>query len=370
MDELVVAATLESKGALVPVAPLYSGAQMAEALQAYRGLQQALDTAMPDCIMNLDGKQFRKKGYWRAVAVAFGLTVECVEERREVSGVFTQDGRENFGYLVTYRASAPNGRSEQGDGACFAVEKAARFRCPHPEAEGSSRKMHYPDTACPDFDPNFQWRVLPPQASEHNIRSHAHTRAFNRAVSNLVGFGEVSAEEVQQREEDSSHPYVNKNGPLLVTRVEDKQTKNKNVTRHLIHFSDGRMASTIDKNLDKVAREYWAAGIVVDAELEKTQWGYDLKSLRMKSEDRTEADSSSTPTNVAGSEKITSCRKLVRGGATYYGIKTTVTEYFTDDENIVAAARTAASEEKAVTIDSEERNGSNGPYKWVTQLQA
>jgi hypothetical protein len=30
----------------------------------------------------------------------------------------------------------------------------------------------------------------------HNVRGHAHTRAFNRAVSNLVGFGEVSADEI------------------------------------------------------------------------------------------------------------------------------------------------------------------------------
>jgi hypothetical protein len=33
-------------------------------------------------------------------------------------------------------------------------------------------------------------------ASHHNVRGHAHTRAFNRAVSNLVGFGEVSADEM------------------------------------------------------------------------------------------------------------------------------------------------------------------------------
>ena len=36
------------------------------------------------------------------------------------------------------------------------------------------------------------------RATEHNVRSHAHTRAYARAVSNLVGFGEVSAEEVDR----------------------------------------------------------------------------------------------------------------------------------------------------------------------------
>lgn len=179
--------------------PLYTGPQMAEALTAYRELQTALDRSMPDQIMQLDGKPFRKKGYWRAIAVAFGLTVEPVEERREVEGQFV-DGRDNFGFRVTYRATAPNGRSVSGDGSCFAVEKARRFRCPHPQANNSNRTIHWPHESCPDFDPAFQWKALPAQSTEHNIRSHAHTRAFNRAVSNLVGFGEVSAEEVERGE--------------------------------------------------------------------------------------------------------------------------------------------------------------------------
>ena len=190
--------------------PIFTGAQMAAALTAYRDLQKALDKSMPEQIMTLDGKPFRKKGYWRAIAVAFGLKVEPIEERRDVAGAFA-DGRENFGYVVTYRASAPNGRSIASDGTCFAVEKARRFKCPHPERPGSKRTLHFPHHTCPDFDPEFQWRVLPADATEHNVRGHAHTRAFNRAVSNLVGFGEVSAEEVvrdgtEERHDEAAAP--------------------------------------------------------------------------------------------------------------------------------------------------------------------
>lgn len=177
--------------------PVFTGEQMAQALGAYRMLQAALDRSMPEQIMQLDGKPFRKKGYWRAIAVAFKLTVEPTTEQRSEEGVF-DDGRPNFGYVVTYRATAPNGRSTTGDGSCFAVEKARRFRCPHPQWQGSTRSLHWPHETCPDFDPAFQWRTQPAQATEHNVRSHAHTRAFNRAVSNLVGFGEVSAEEVDR----------------------------------------------------------------------------------------------------------------------------------------------------------------------------
>jgi hypothetical protein len=124
-------------------------------IQRYTGIQRVLDRSLSDCTMNIQGHIFRKKSYWRAVAVAFSLEVVCVKEER-----ITLD--KDWGYLVTYRAGAANGRGANGDGACMASEKKGA------------------------------------QATLHNVRSHAHTRAYNRAVSNLVGFGEVSAEEVDR----------------------------------------------------------------------------------------------------------------------------------------------------------------------------
>lgn len=129
--------------------PVFRGQQMLEAFTAYRDLQQALDHAMPDQLMDIRGRTFRKKGYWRAIATAFNLNVHCVREESD-----------DYGWRVVYRAETQSGRFAEGDGACSNEEKA----------DG--------------------------QDSEHNVRSHAHTRAFNRAVSNLVGFGEVSAEEI------------------------------------------------------------------------------------------------------------------------------------------------------------------------------
>ena len=130
---------------------------VAEAFEEYRTIQATLDRAMPDCIMEIQGRSFRKKSYWRAIATAFNLDVTLEAEER-------QDAEGDWGYVATYKATAPNGRSATGDGACFASEKRG------------------------------------PQATVHNVRSHAHTRAFNRAVSNLVGFGEVSAEEMEREE--------------------------------------------------------------------------------------------------------------------------------------------------------------------------
>jgi hypothetical protein len=163
MSEPVEAVLVTDEGEpLVPVVRTATMVRAApgdviEAFREYQQIQQALDKQLPNSIQEIRGKRFRKKNYWRAIATAFNLTVE---ERREER----RDDAEDWGYLVTYRAIAPNGRYADGDGSCFATEKASG------------------------------------QDTLHNVRSHAHTRAFNRAVSNLVGFGEVSAEEVEREE--------------------------------------------------------------------------------------------------------------------------------------------------------------------------
>jgi hypothetical protein len=150
-------------------APLLNGAALAKAFDHYLEIQAAIDRARPDAIMTIGDRKFRRKPYWRAVRIAFRLSVEPVEELRDVFGVLP-NGAENVVYRVTYRAAGADGLAVTGDGACSSIEKFAKG--------GMS------------------------QATEHNVRSHAHTRAFNRAISNLVGFGEVSAEEIDGDEHD------------------------------------------------------------------------------------------------------------------------------------------------------------------------
>jgi len=136
--------------------PIHDGADMVKALDAYKDLQNKLDQKMPEAIVTIRGKQYRTKQYWRTIARAFNLSVTTVEGTDQ--RIMTDDG--DWGYLVTYRATAPNGSAADGDGACMASEKS-----------GGSDTIH-------------------------NVRAHCQTRAFNRAVSNLVGFGEVSADEM------------------------------------------------------------------------------------------------------------------------------------------------------------------------------
>jgi len=299
--------------------PVFSGKQVAEALAAYHDLQQALDKAMPDQIMDLDGKKFRKKGYWRAVGVAFNISVETTDEHRQVSGAF-KDGHENFGYVISKRATAPNGRSVSADGTCFAVEKARRFKCPHLEELGSKRTVHFPHNTCPDFDPEFQWRVIPGEATEHNIRGHASTRATNRAISDLVGFGEVSAEEVVRSEDHpvptQSAPSASVNGwaqhgATTVKAVVKKSGTNARGpwTRYTVQFEDGRSGGTFSKGDGEHAERAKASGALVIPKLNKTEKGFDLIGFEpFKKPDVEATHAPDEP--VTGPEKVLTVRKV------------------------------------------------------------
>lgn len=153
-------ATENDMRALVPVSPQAAGlvrplvdpraAQLA--IREYEALKSAI--VQPGDVQKIQGRDFLKKSFWRRVATCFGLSLELVSEERghdEKGGLF---------YSVVYRAEAPNGRTMIGDGYC---------------SQSESGRGGWP---------------------EHNVRATAHTRAKNRAISDLVGGGEVSAEEM------------------------------------------------------------------------------------------------------------------------------------------------------------------------------
>ena len=142
---------------LVPI-PSAEGAQ--HALKVYLAIQRVFDEQMPDAIMEIKGKKFRKKAYWRAIATAFNVSTEIVS----IVPLDTDD--DDWGYHAVIRATTTDGRISDGDGSCMASEKVDR-----------------------DGNPTAMQTV-------HNIKSHAVTRAKNRAISDLVGFGEVSADEL------------------------------------------------------------------------------------------------------------------------------------------------------------------------------
>lgn len=246
-------AVRDEADALMPVS-------MGTTFHAYKAMQTEIDKAMPDQIMTIQGRQFRKKGYWRAVRAAFSLKVWCVsEERIEAGG--------EWGYSALYRAEGRNGMSADGDGVCMATEKAER------------------------------------QRTVHNVRSHAHTRAFNRAVSNLVGFGEVSAEEVERDDYTVVEAQVVRPAPVvapaetvpfdsapgshdldpgsLVTKV-SKKTGTGPKGDYAVYFvtmSNGAEGSTFDGQLGVAAEAAMAAKQPVFATFQKSGKYNNLISL-------------------------------------------------------------------------------------------
>lgn len=131
-----------------------------------------------DDSVQIRDKKFLKKSAWRKWALACGVSDDLVSvERVPVQG---KDADGSFSYRIVVRAfHVPSGRSSVGVAIATLSEKK--------------------DWAHP----------------EHDVFTLCHTRAKNRAIADLVGGGEVSAEEMIS-EADSSQTTNNasdNNGP-------------------------------------------------------------------------------------------------------------------------------------------------------------
>jgi len=118
----------------------------------------------------IQGKPYVKKSGWSKYALACNVSTEIKEERIE-----ERTGKRIYHFI--YRAiHLPSGR--------------------YAEAVGSASEAEKEDWNHP----------------EHDVRALAQTRAFNRAISNLVGGGEISAEELTAADEE---PIKRPTGRLL-----------------------------------------------------------------------------------------------------------------------------------------------------------
>lgn len=137
------------------LAPI-GGSNVEAVTKALSDRRQLLATLIDDKedIQHIQGRDFKKKSYWRKLGVVYGLSFELRGERCEVG-----KQKDELVYHFTYRATAPNGQYSDGSGSCSTHEKSK------------------PNTI-------------------HNTRATAETRAKNRCISDLLAWGEVSAEEV------------------------------------------------------------------------------------------------------------------------------------------------------------------------------
>lgn len=104
----------------------------------------------------IGGKKYKKKSAWRKYARFFNITDRIVDER------IKRDDKGNvLEAIYIVEAQAPNGRTTQGIGMASKNEPKKFF------------------------------------SKDHDIVGTAMTRAKSRAISDLIGSGEVSSEEVE-----------------------------------------------------------------------------------------------------------------------------------------------------------------------------
>lgn len=132
------------------------------AFQHQQKLAAAYDAAClsligPNDVQKDGGRSFKKKSAWRKLQRHFGISTSIVSVNQQTIG-------EHYVATVTVKASAPWGQSAEAAGACGGDEATGR------------RTITIADAI-----------------------ATAETRATNRAVSNLIAMGEVSAEEMDKR---------------------------------------------------------------------------------------------------------------------------------------------------------------------------
>jgi len=113
---------------------------------------------------NRERKKFIRRTGFRKLALAFNLSTKLASEQR----VDRPDG--SFMWKIQVEVEAPNGRTSWGIAVCDSRER--------------------------DFS----------QHQEHDVYSTAYTRALNRAISDMIAGGVVSAEEIEAEQQLPEKP--------------------------------------------------------------------------------------------------------------------------------------------------------------------
>jgi len=149
-------------------------AKAAEVTAAMKEYQQLLPQLLDESDYQDTGRdgKFVKKSGWRKIAKAFMLSVEL----RDVTVERDDAGQPTRASAIARALHAPSGQYSDGDGYCSVDER--RFA-----ADSGKQKL------------------------ENDLRATATTRAKNRAISDLVGMGAVSAEEVEATPAAAGPPF-------------------------------------------------------------------------------------------------------------------------------------------------------------------
>jgi len=153
-----------------------------------------------------ENKRRVKKSGWLKYALACNLNLEKVDEREVDKETPPGSGNWVTIYHFDYRAIAQTGRYAEASGSASTAER-----------EDSGKMIH-------------------------DTRSLAQTRAMNRAISNLVGGGEVSAEEVM-----TSRKHVDSQ-QRTVKKKPEKTPRKQAALKPGVQESEDRVRATLETN--------------------------------------------------------------------------------------------------------------------------
>lgn len=202
----------------VPVQPLVTPDQAAKAWKLFLKLKEKL--LNEDDYQPIAGKKFIKKSGFRKIAVAFNLSDRILESER----VDREDG--SFFWRIMVEVEADNGRKSTGVGICDSKE----------------RKFAH---------------------VEHDVFATCHTRAKNRAISDMVAGGVVSAEEMeasvkktpQTESKDILSDVILKDGwnwdRVMREFMEDIQAKQKELGENIVSFESAAVIVAREKGITK-----------------------------------------------------------------------------------------------------------------------
>jgi len=140
--------------AVVPVDNAILPVDVEQAIVEWRAYQDLTERLLDRTdYQNIGPKRFKKKSAWRKYAKAFNLSCEIIDKIVERG----EDGKIQYADFVV-RATAPSGRYAEAWASCSRTERTF--------------------------------------SHDQDIAATAQTRAENRAISDLIGAGEVSAEEM------------------------------------------------------------------------------------------------------------------------------------------------------------------------------
>ena len=193
MDELM---EVENPTTLAPV-------DVQGAVEFFKNYEELTESLLkPSDYQKTGKKSFKKKSAWRKYATAFNISDEIIDE-----DIIRDDDYRIISAKYVVKAIASNGRYGYGVASCSIFDKI------------SSK-----DTVEPS---PFELRKRFNNA-ENDVIATAHTRAKSLAISDIIGTGKVSAEEIDLVKENNGAKKPMRRPKPKATPKAPKKTPKKN----------------------------------------------------------------------------------------------------------------------------------------------